>query len=91
MMIQQAVFVVCRGTNNYFVTVFIEKHVIFIATESKIRNVLLLHGGYAGKRRSQKKNDREDGEDLKRVINCYSFIAILVYTIVNICARSSVG
>ncbi len=43
-MIQQAIFVVCRGTNNYFVTVFIEKHVIFIATGSKIRNVWLLHG-----------------------------------------------
>ena len=65
MMIQQAVFVVCRGTNNYFVTVFIEKHVIFIATGSKIRNVLLLQGGYAGKRGSRKKNDREDREDLK--------------------------
>ena len=30
-MIQQIVFLVCRRTNNYFVTLFIKKRVIFFA------------------------------------------------------------
>jgi hypothetical protein len=38
--IQQAVFLVCRRTNNYFVTFFIPVHVIFFAT--RIRDLLVV-------------------------------------------------
>jgi hypothetical protein len=36
--IQQAVFLVCRRTDNYFVTLFIPVHVIFFAT--RIRDLI---------------------------------------------------
>jgi hypothetical protein len=38
--IQQTVFLVCRRTDNYFVTLFIPVHVIFFAT--RIRDLLVV-------------------------------------------------
>ena len=44
-MIQQTLTYVCHRTNNYCVTLFIKKHVVFLATGNRIRNILLLHRG----------------------------------------------